>query len=126
MSLQQLHPQGFMNLAAALPPYNVTRADDRGPRGRSGEVAGLSLAPLGTPPLGPTFGVESPEAGLDPVVDELHHLGDGMVARLVGDEAVHSLTDPAVSRVALGGGSELEHVHRLASIHVHRVADAKG
>ena len=58
------------------------------------------------------------------MVDEAHHLGDQGVAGLGGDEAVHLLADGAVVGVALGRGSKLEHVHRLAHVELDDIPDA--
>ena len=43
---------------------------------------------------------------------------------LLGDQAVHRLADAPVGGVALGGRPELQHVHRLAGVHLHVEADA--
>ncbi len=45
------------------------------------------------------------------------------MAGLLGDEAVHLLGHPPVGGMALWRRAELEHVHRLAGVHLHREAD---
>ena len=48
------------------------------------------------------------------------------VAGLVGDEAVHLVGHPAVARMTLRTGAELDEVHRLAGVHLHGVPDPVG
>src|SRR3546814_12944501 len=60
--------------------------------------------------LGGTFGIEALEGGLGGVIDEAHALGDGPVAGLLGDQAVHLLGATAVRRVPLGCRSHPEDV----------------
>ena len=42
----------------------------------------------------------------------------------VRDQAVHLLADPTVRGMTLGGGPQLEHVHRLSGVHLDGEADA--
>ena len=51
--------------------------------------------------------------------------GNGFSGALL-DQAVHRLADAAVGGVTLRGGAQLDHVHRLARIHLHVVAQAVG
>ena len=48
------------------------------------------------------------------------------VARPLGDEPVHGLADAPVRGVPLGRRPELQHVHRLAGVHLHVEADPVG
>ena len=50
-------------------------------------------------------------------------LRDGAVAGLLGDEAVHLLRDLAVGGVARRHRAQLDEVHRLARVHLHREPD---
>jgi hypothetical protein len=60
------------------------------------------------------------------VVGEAHRGGEGAVASLLGDEAVHPLADAAVRGVALRRRAQLDHVHRLPRVQLHVEADAVG
>src|SRR5947208_17142947 len=51
------------------------------------------------------------------VIGEGHRGGEGGMA--LGDEPVHRLADPPVRRVSLRGRPKLDHVRRLAGVHVH-------
>ncbi len=60
------------------------------------------------------------------VIDESHGLRDGAMSGLLGDQAVHLLADPSIGRVPLRSRAQLEQVHRLTRVHLHREADAVG
>src|SRR5208283_4451737 len=64
------------------------------------------------PGLAALLSLETTEPRLG-VVHERHGLGDGPVARLLADEPVHFLDNPAVGRMTLGPGAQLQDVHRL-------------
>ena len=68
--------------------------------------------------------------GSERVVDVAHHLGHGVVAGLLGDEAVHLLGHDPVGGVALGRRAQLDEVHRLPGVQVeheaHLVGEAHG
>ena len=53
------------------------------------------------------------------VIGELHRAGDRVMAGDVGDQTVHLLADAAVRRMPLRRRAQLDHVHRLARVHVH-------
>ena len=78
--------------------------------------------------LGAALGLEALQATgvVIPVIHESHEPGQGPVAGLLGDGPVHLLADVAVLRVALGAGAQLEHVHGLAGVELHDVADPVG
>ena len=57
------------------------------------------------------------------MVHKRHRLGDEPVPGVLGDEPVHVLRHDAVGGVALFPGAQLQHVHRLAGVHLHGVAD---
>ena len=61
-----------------------------------------------------------------PVVHEGHELRQGPMAGVVGDGAMHLQADVAVLRMPLRPGAQLEHVHGLAGIELHGVADPVG
>src|SRR5690606_7804814 len=88
--------------------------------GRERRAAGLAAG------LGAARGVEALEGGLGRVVDEAHGLGDGPVAGLLRDQPVHLLAHDPVGGVALGGGAQLEEVHRLTGVEVEVEADLVG
>ena len=60
------------------------------------------------------------------MVGEADHLGNGPVAGHIRDEVVHLLADLPVGGMALRGGAQLDHVHRLTGVHLHQVPDPVG
>ena len=53
------------------------------------------------------------------VIDKLHGRRNRAMARRVRDRAVHQLAHAAVGWVALRRRAKLDHVHRLAGVHLH-------
>ena len=89
--------------------------------------AAADLAPPLHPTLlGTTFGIEPSQFGLAAVIDVRHHLGDGAVPSLLGDQAGHALRDGSVGGVPLRRAAELDEVHRLPGVHVHHESELVG
>ena len=62
--------------------------------------------------------------GRPPSDPESHRGRDGAMPGLLRDQRMHPLTHAAIGRMALGRGAQLDHVHRLARVHVHVEANA--
>jgi hypothetical protein len=71
-----------------------------------------------------TLRLQSLEFRFRAVVNESHHLGDGAMPGLFGDETMHLLPNNPIRRMTLGRRPELDEMHRFARVHVHREPDA--
>ena len=88
-------------------------------------AAHLKLVRVALPTqLGASLSLQTPKSVFPvvSVVHEAHHCGDGPMAGSLSYEVVHLLADVAVLGMALGRGTQLQHVHRLAGVHLDAVA----